>query len=274
MRLVEGIRGEFLPISPDLLQNLRVVAVFLAALNEFRLHRVDNILLLLTHRLTQGITLTSGEISQLSGEQHHLLLIHGNTIGIFQVFFHAGDIVFNLFTAVLSGNERRDIVHRSWTIEGIHGDKVLKDGRMQFTQVFLHTVRLKLEGTDGTALLIEFVCLGIVNGDSVEIDLYAPRTLDVSTCLLQLRQRLQPQEVHLDKSRRFDDMTVVLRAVGLGALEIWVICRRDGYMVRYRVTADDKTTGMDTRSSHCSLQHLCILDGVGECLIGRGLRLL
>ena len=66
MRLVEGIGGEFFPIAPYLLEHLRVVTVLLSLLDELRFHRVYNVLLLLTHRLTKGITLTSGEVCQLA----------------------------------------------------------------------------------------------------------------------------------------------------------------------------------------------------------------
>ena len=96
---------------------------------------------------------------------------------------------------------------------------------MEFTQVFLHTARLKLERTDGASLLIEFKGLGVVDGDMVEVYLHPTGLLDIGTGLLQLRQRLQAQEVHLDESRRLNHMTVVLRAVGLRILEVGVVGR-------------------------------------------------
>ena len=40
--------------------------VFLSLLDELRLHGVNNVFLLLTHRLTKSITLTTGEVSQLT----------------------------------------------------------------------------------------------------------------------------------------------------------------------------------------------------------------
>ena len=94
---------------------------------------------------------------------------------------------------------------------------------MEFTQVFLHTLRLKLECTDGTSLLIELVGLGVVDGDGIEVDINASCAFDVGTGLLQLRECLQAEEIHLDKSRRLDDVSVVLRAVGLHALEVRVV---------------------------------------------------
>ena len=154
MRLVEGVGGKLLPVGPYLFQYRFVMAVFLATLDEFGLHGVNDVLLLLTHRLTQGVTLTSGEVGQQSREQHHLLLIHRDAIGILQVFLHHGDIVGDRLVTVLTTDELRDIAHRSRTIQRIHGDEVFEHRRLQFAQVFLHTCRLKLERTYGASFLI------------------------------------------------------------------------------------------------------------------------
>ena len=249
------------------------MAVPHTAVDEFRLHRIDDVFLLLTHRLTQGVTLTSGEVSQQSREQHYLLLIHRDAIGILQVFLHHGDIVGNRLVTVLTTDELRDITHRSRTIEGVHSDKVLEDGGLQFAQVFPHTVRLKLERADGATFLIELVGIGIVDGNGVEIDLNAACTLDILASLLQLRECLQTEEVHLDQSRRFNHVTVILCTVRLHALEVRIVGGGHRHPVGDRVATDDEATGVDTRSPHRSLQHLRILDGVGEVGVWRGLRI-
>ena len=66
MRLVESVGGELLPVGPYLLKHLGVVAVLLATLDELGFHGVNDILLFLTHGLTQGIALATGEVGQLS----------------------------------------------------------------------------------------------------------------------------------------------------------------------------------------------------------------
>ena len=53
VRLVECVRRELLPVRPYLQQNLLVVAVLLAALNELRLQVRQHGCDLLTHRLTE-----------------------------------------------------------------------------------------------------------------------------------------------------------------------------------------------------------------------------
>ena len=123
MRLIEGVGGESFPVGPYLLEHLRIVTVLLTALDELGFHGVDDILFLLTHRLTEGVALTTGEVGQQSRQQHHLLLIDRNTISILQVFLHDGDIVGNLFVAMLTTDELRDITHRSRSVEGVHSDE-------------------------------------------------------------------------------------------------------------------------------------------------------
>ena len=80
--------------------------------------------LLLTHSLTKGIGLTTGEIGQLTREQHHLLLIHADAVGILQVLLHAVEVIADLLSALLTGDEVWDIIHRAWTVEGVHSDDI------------------------------------------------------------------------------------------------------------------------------------------------------
>ena len=87
MRLVERIGGELFPVGPYLLQYLRIVAVLRAALDELRLHLIHNVLLLLAHRLAQGIALASGEACQFARKQHDLFLVDRDAVGVAEVFF-------------------------------------------------------------------------------------------------------------------------------------------------------------------------------------------
>ena len=139
MRLVEGVGREFLPVLPDLIEHLLVVAVLLPTFIEQGLKFVHLVDLLFTHRLTQGVALATGKVSQLSRQQHDLLLIDSDAIGLFEVFLHARDIIFDRLTTMLAVDELRDIFHGTWAIQGIHGNQVLKAGRMKIDEVFLHT---------------------------------------------------------------------------------------------------------------------------------------
>ena len=187
MTLIESIRSELLPVGPYLLQHLRVVSVFLSALDELRSHGVNDVFFLLSHRLAQSVTLTTGEVSKLPAEQHHLLLIYGDTISILKVLFHTGNVVRYLFTTVLTCNERRDIIHRSRTIQSIHSNKVFEYRRVQLSQIVLHTTRLKLEGSYSLSLLVQFKCFCVVNRYLVKVYFLSRSKTYILHSLLQLR---------------------------------------------------------------------------------------
>ena len=150
--LVEGVGGEFFPVAPYLLKHCRVVTVFLSTLDKLGFHGIYDSLFLLTHSLAQGVALTASEICQLARQKHHLLLIYGDSVGVLQIFLHAGYVILYLLATVLARNKRGDIIHRTWTIKGVHGDDVLEYCRLEFAKVFLHTRRFKLEGADGASL--------------------------------------------------------------------------------------------------------------------------
>ena len=270
MRLIEGIRGEFLPVGPYLLKHLRVVTVLHTTIDELGLHGIYDVLLLLTHSLSERIALTTGEVSQLAREQHHLLLIDRDAISILQILLHARDVIGNRLQAVLALDERRDIVHWAGTIEGIHGYEVLKDRWMQLTQIFLHAGTLKLERADSLSALVELVCQLIVDGYALKVDVYTLRQLHILHGLLLLREGLQSKEVHLYQASRLNNMSVILCHGSLHIGEVRIVGSTHRHMVAYRIAADDEAAGMNADISHRTLQHLCIFDGVGLLNVSRG----
>ena len=48
----------------------------------------------LTHSLSQGVGLASGEPCQLARQKHHLLLVHGHSVGVVAAFLHLWKVVF------------------------------------------------------------------------------------------------------------------------------------------------------------------------------------
>ena len=116
MRLVEGVGRKLLPVGPNLLEHLLVVTIRCTTCQELRLefHQLrEN---LLTHRLTQCVGLASGEVSEQSREQHHLLLIDGDTVGVLQVLLHHRNIILDRLASVLSIDKVRNIIHWTRTI--------------------------------------------------------------------------------------------------------------------------------------------------------------
>ena len=154
-----------------------------------------------------------------------MLLIDRDAVGLFQVFLHAWDVIGHERWIVFSLDEVRDIIHWSRPVEGIHRYQVLEDRRMELTQIFLHSGRLKLERAHRAPFLIELISGGIINRNFLQIDVNASREFDVLDSIFQLRQRLQSQEVHLDKSGIFYHMPVILRTKHFLSLIVRIFCR-------------------------------------------------
>ena len=144
-------------------------------------HLVDEFL---THGLAEGVALSAGEVGEQTRQEHHLLLIDGDSVGVLEIFLHHGDVILYLAAAMLSGDELGDVVHRAGTVEGVHGYEVLEGGGLELAEIFLHTGRLKLEGAGGAALAIELVGLGVGYVDGVDVDVDALGAFDVGECFL------------------------------------------------------------------------------------------
>ena len=109
--LVEGVLGELLPVLPNLVQHLLRMPFGLAARHELVLQGVQNVDLLLTHGLAELVCLSFGETGQLLGQQHHLLLVHRDAVGVLQEFLHFREVVLNSLLAQLTGHKVRNIIH-------------------------------------------------------------------------------------------------------------------------------------------------------------------
>ena len=273
MALVEGIGGEFLPVFPYLVEHLLLVSVLLSAFIEEFLQLVHLLYLLLTHGLAQRVALAAGEVGQLSAQEHHLLLIHGDAVGILEILLHAGNVVLYLRGILLSGDEFGYIVHRSRPVEGVHSDEVLEDGGFELAEILLHAGRLKLEGADGASLLVEFVGEGVVDGQFLHIDGLAGGDAYVLDRLFQDGEGLESEEVHLDESGFLNHVSVVLRAEQLVSRVGLVLGGGHRHPVADIVAADDGAAGVDACIAHGALEHLGILDGVAQLRVVRHLGL-
>ena len=224
----------------------------------------------LTHRLTQGIGLTTGKVGKQTGEQHHLLLIDRNTISVFQILLHNRNIVLDRLASLFTVNEIGYVVHRSRTIKGVHRNQVLERTRFQFAQILLHTRRFELERTDGAPVAIELVSIQVVNGYIVDVEINILTSSDVLQRLFDDGKGFQTEKVHLYQSRVLNHRTFVLGHKHLLA-GFLIVRRTDRYPVGNVITADNGTTGMYTGIAHIAFQHLCIFDGITQNRVGRNL---
>ena len=157
MGLVEGVRGEGNDDVPQGLDRLLGVAVVHHALAEALELLVQDLLLLLTHRLTQNVCLTQRVASQLLGDLHDLLLIHDQTEGrtqdvlkrFFQLRVDGGDFL----TPVLTQRVVRVRVraHRARAIQGTDGRDIFEVVGLHELEEVAHAATIQLEDAEGLA---------------------------------------------------------------------------------------------------------------------------
>ena len=204
MGFVESVGSELLPVGPDFLQDFGIVPIGFAAFNELGFQGIQLVFQLLTHGFTQCVGLATREVGQQSRQQHHLLLIDGDAVGVLQVLLHDGDVVLDFLASLLTVDELRNVVHRAGTIEGVHSDKILKRRGLQLAQVLLHTAGFKLECAHRVAIAIELVGQRVIQRNVVNIHLHPLGFLDVRDRLLEDGEGGKSEEVHLDQANVFN----------------------------------------------------------------------
>ena len=83
MRLVKAVLPEFLDQVVDVLGDALRYLARLCSLEELFLHRVDDLHLLLSHRLPELVGLREAEAAHDLGDEHHLLLVDDDAQRIF-----------------------------------------------------------------------------------------------------------------------------------------------------------------------------------------------
>ena len=261
VRFVERIRSELLPVLPYLLQHLLRVPVLLSALDELSIQRLENVYLLLTHRFTELVRLTFRETRHLLGDKHHLLLIDGDTISLLQELLHGRKVVCDRLLSTLSGNERRNIVHRARTVQRIHRDKVLETLRMQLLKPLHHSRRLELEHALRIAVRIDLVSLRVVDRNLFYVNVDSEPLLDLCQADFYDGQCPESQEVHLEHTHVLDERTLVLGYPHLLSSGL-VLTERNRNIVSKIASSDNHRTGMDTDLPDASLELQCVFENL------------
>ena len=257
VRLVKCVRRKCLPLSPNLFTDSLVVATLHSTIDELGLHLIQHRFLLLTHRFSQGVGLTSSKACQQLTEQHHLLLIYGNAIGISQILLHLWELVCNRLLSVLTGNEVGNLLHWTRSVEGVHSNKILQTSGFQRTKVLLHTRRLELEYACRKSLTEKFVCLFIVKCYVIYINNLARCVFDVGKCIFNNRKGSQTQEVHLDKSH-----TLNVFALKLHNVQVGILCNGYGRKLLNIILTDNHTASVNTRLTHRAFEFLSICESL------------
>ncbi len=205
MRLVEGVVGERHQDVPQRLDRGPGVAVGGHARLERDVLGVEDLALLLAHRLAQQVGLSEGVAGDLLHDREDLLLVDDQAVRRLQ------DLRERLLEL---GVDRRDLLpavlaqgvvgvgvgaHRTGAVERQHGRDVGEAVGAHQPQQAAHRAAVELEDAEGVAAGEQLVGGGVVEGEVLDDHLLAAVALDVDEGVVEDGEVAQPQEVHLDQ---------------------------------------------------------------------------
>ena len=261
MGLVEGVGREGNDDVPQGLDRLLGVAVIDHALAEALELLVQDLLLLLTHGLTQDVCLAQRVARQLLGNLHDLLLVHDQTEGRSQdVLERLRQLRVDrrdLLTPVLTQRVVRVRVraHRSGAVQGTDRRDVFKVVGLHELEEVAHAAAIQLEDAECLASSQQLVGVLVVEGQVVEVRVRLAVERDILERIGHDREVTQAQEVHLQQAQRLARRVVKLRddSAVLRALH-------DRDDVGERVGAHDDRTRVHAPLSRQALQAKRVLD--------------
>ena len=99
---------------------------------------VDDLLLLLAHRLAQHVGLGHGKAGDLHRDAHHLLLIDDDAVGLAEDLLELGEDVGDGLVAVLAIGVVVDELHGTGTVQGVERRDIEEDLGLDLAQHLLH----------------------------------------------------------------------------------------------------------------------------------------
>ena len=190
--------------------------------------------LLLAHRAAQQVGAAERVARQHVGGLHHLLLIHEHAERFLENRFEQRMIVLNLHLAVLAVDVVVEHVHRPGSEQRDERDDVLDGTDLELAAQVAHPAGFQLEHADGVRLVQQVERLRVVERNLVDVEALAGGLFDEIERVLDDRQRLQPEEVHLQQAEVAQRIHRVLR-------DDFVRVRAGGerHNIRERLRADD-----------------------------------
>ena len=216
MRLVETVAPEGLNLIGNVLNDFVVVASIHAAVDESLQLFPDQLGILLPHRLAENIRLGKRVAGHDIGNAHQLLLINNDTVGRLEHAFEIRMRVCDRLNAPLASDV--DVVHagveRSGAYQSVGCDEVVETVGGELAQHVRSERRFKLEYACRPAVTEHLVNLRIIQVQSVDIDRHTVPLLNHLAGVVDDRQGLQPEKVHLQHARVLERDHVVLRDDG------------------------------------------------------------
>ncbi len=206
--LIETVGGKLLHQIEDRLGLLRVKLVLLGAGHEevFLLGHLFGFLL--AHGPTQQVGAAEAVVTQNLADEHNLLLVDDDPVGIFQDWLKLREVVGDLFFAVLAQDEVIDHTRAegAGAIEGTGGDNIFKAARLKLDQHLLHARRLELKDAGGIAGRQQTVGLCVIVTNQLEIELGILTLADQAHRVVDNGQSFKTEKVEFNQTDLLDEL--------------------------------------------------------------------
>ncbi len=198
---------------------------------------VQDLLLLLAHRLAEQVGLAQGVAGDLLGEPLHLLLVDDQAVrrpenlraGLLQLGVDRRDLLLAVLAERVVGVGVG--AHRAGPVERAGRGDVLEVVRAHQPQERAHPGTVHLEDAERVTAAEQVVRRLVVQWQLEQVDLLAAAHLDVANRVVHDGEVAQPEEVHLQQAERLAGRVVELRdhrAVGLALHQRHVVGQRLG----------------------------------------------
>jgi hypothetical protein len=165
-----------------------------------------DLLLLLSHGASQDVGFAERVSGHRRGDLHDLLLVDDDAVGLLEDGRQERVGVLHLDLAVPAFDEIVDqaAADRTGPVQGVDRDEILEPFGLQAPEDVPHPLRFELEHAGGSRLAEEVVDRGVVQEQRVEVR-PAPRDVgDRGQGIVDQRQRLQSEEIHLEEADLLD----------------------------------------------------------------------
>ena len=209
MRLIKGVTSERENDFPQGINSVVRITVFFHSGFETDTFFRQNLGLLLPHRFSETISLTSGIVGHLLRDFHDLLLVNNKAVrlrkNVPEWFLQFRVDRGYLFTPVLavSIGPVRTLTHRAWTIQRQRGNNIREFGWAHAFEQFTHATTIQLEHTEGIAARKQLIRRLVDNREALKVEVLSPVFFDVLDAVADNGEVSQPQEVHLQQANGF-----------------------------------------------------------------------
>ena len=158
--------------------------------------RRDLVYFFLTDKLTEVVRFVKSISCERLRNSHRLFLINDYAVSRLQNVDEFRVLIVNFVGVELVRNIRRDIRHRTRTVQTNACYDFFENGRFQFAHKVFHTAAFKLEHGIGVAFADHLIRFLILVSEFVEVDFFIAVFFEKPLCHIYIRKRFECQKVH------------------------------------------------------------------------------